>query len=592
MKNISEKLRALRQRMRDNNLNACIIPSNDPHQSEYVADHWKAREYFSGFTGSAGILVVLEQYAALWVDSRYFLQATEQLTDSSIVMHRQQVPHAPEHIAWLKDQLPAGSRIGINGRLTSLSMFDYMSSVFGAKNITIETRFDACGGIWTDRPEIPQNEIFDHPILYSGISRASKINKVRDHMVELDATHCLVTTLDDIAWLLNIRSHDIRFNPVCIAYLVIGLQQSWLFVAETKVTDEVSILLRNASVEIRPYDDVLDFLSSLGSEDRLLYDPSSMSVALLDATRDSVSIPTEAIIRRLKSIKNSTEIDHIRKVMVKDGIALVRLFRWLEEELKNRLVKETEVANKLIEFRSLDENYFDESFAAIVGYNGNGAIIHYGPQEESCADIAADGILLVDSGGQYIDGTTDVTRTIALGKPSRDQIRDFTLVLKGYITLETQQFPKGTVGMQLDTLARMHLWNNGLNYGHGTGHGVGFFLNVHEPPQGFATNPSTSRGTTALEPGMLTSIEPGYYKPNAYGIRTENLVLCVNGNGDYLRFEPVTLFPIDVNLIDRSMLTQDEVHWVDQYHKMVFERLSPHLDPDERDWLRQKCGSV
>lgn len=593
---INEKIAALRSKMQENQLDAYLIPSSDPHQSEYVAPHWKSREWISGFNGSAGLVIVTADHAGLWTDSRYFLQAEQQLAGSEMVLQQQKIPHAPEHIQWLRDHLPPKSTIGCDGRLFSKGQIQYLVNRLIKKEIQVDYQHRLIDEIWQDRPALPIDPIFVHELKFAGKSRAEKLAGIRQEMEKAGANYYLVTTLDDIAWVLNIRGRDVEYNPVCICYLVIGMETAHLFIDPKKVPEKIKDILEADYIQIQPYLATEFFLEAQAESNKILVDQSSINMRLFDAIPKSQLIKGDNLIRSKKAIKNEVEVKHIKNAMIKDGRALAKLFRWLEKTLETRSISEVEVAQKLEIFRGQEADYFGESFAAIVGYNGNGAIIHYRAQEDSCAHIKPEGILLLDSGGQYLDGTTDITRTIALGKPTAEQKRHYTLVLKGHIALSTTRFPNTTMGAQLDSLARMYLWQNGLNYGHGTGHGVGFFLNVHEPPQGFASSAVTSRGSTIFQPGMLTSNEPGFYKSGAYGIRIENLVLCVedieNEYGQFLKFETLTLFPIDKTLIDTSLLQADELEWINHYHHNVWTNLSPVLDEDSQKWLQEKCSPL
>ncbi len=593
---IKDRITALRQAMRQKKLDAYIIPSHDPHQSEYVTDHWKSREWLSGFDGSAGTLVVTADFAGLWTDSRYFLQAEKQLNGSGITLQKQVIPHAPEHVTWLVNHLPQGATVGVDGQLFSLSQIRYLAKNFYEKDIDIIHEHDLIGEIWKDRPTLPDAPVFEHPVEYSGRNREEKLALVRRQMQEKDLQYWLVSTLDDIAWILNLRSSDVSYNPLFISYLIIGQEISYLFIQPGKISEELQEELAAQGIFIKDYTYIENFVSSLSPDKTIAIDPSATSIHLFNAIPEGQSQQEKNIIRQIKAIKTEHEVTHIRQAMVKDGVALTRLFRWLAEELKERSVSEVEVATQLAEFRSQQAHYYGESFGAIVGYNGNGAIVHYRPEPKSCAMIKPEGILLLDSGGQYLDGTTDITRTIALSTPTAQQKRHFTLVLKGHIALSTMKFPEGTSGAQLDGFARQYLWQDGLNFGHGTGHGVGYFLNVHEPPQGFATSAVTSRGATPFEPGMLTSNEPGFYRNDHYGIRVENLELCVKAEnteyGQFLKFETLTLFPIDRNLLDMELLTEQEKNWLNTYHRQVFEKLSPHLEAAEVEWMQEQCREL
>lgn len=575
-------------------LAAYIVPSADPHQGEYVADHWKSRPWLSGFTGSAGTLVVTADHAGLWTDSRYFIQAESQLAGSSITLHKLGVPHTPEHLEWLTDNLLAGSKVGLDGRLFSVGQVRRMAKQFYTKKIELETNIDLIEKIWTTRPPLPQSPIFEHDASYAGAARHEKLTKVREKMGPVDFH--LVSTLDDVAWLFNLRGRDVECNPVFYAYAIVGKEASWLFIENSKVPIQLKAELNQDGVLVMPYDGLEDFLRKMSESQTVLLDLATTNNQNFNAIPSGSVVEGENIVAELKAIKNPTEIALLKKTMARDGAALVRIFRWLESTLAERPVPEAEVAERLTGFRSELENYFGDSFDAIVGYNGNGAIVHYRPEYDTCANIEPHGLLLLDSGGQYTDGTTDITRTIALSAPTAVQKTDFTLVLKGVLGLSMARFPKGTNGIQLDTLARSPIWQHHINFGHGVGHGVGFFLNVHEGPHGFSPVANSPRSAKSVEPGTVTSNEPGIYKAGQYGIRTENLILCVedveNEFGKFYRFETLTLFPIDLTLVDEKLLTEAEIQWINTYHEECFELISPHLNEAERDWLRQKCGKL
>ncbi len=591
---VPEHLAALRREMAESRLDAYIIPSNDPHQSEYVADYWKARAWISGFAGSAGVAIITAEHAGLWTDSRYFLQAEQELKGGPFVLHRLKIPHAPEHIDWLLETLPKGSTVGCDGGIFSVSQIDNLSRKLEKKGIRLAYEEDLIGRIWKGRPPMPPDPAFELDVAYAGRSRAEKLSLARRQMK--GAEYYLVATLDDIAWALNIRGADVEYNPVCISYLLIGPRAAHWFVQAEKVPAALRQQLRQDGIQLHPYEALESFLGGLDKDSPVFYDPGSTSIRLYEALDEQQWKHTPNLIRPMKAIKNETEVKHIRQAMRKDGVALLQLYRWLEAELQHRTVSEHELAQQLAAFRKAQGNYFGESFAAIVGYAANGAIIHYKPEPDTCAEIRPEGILLLDSGGQYMEGTTDITRTTALGEPSKEQRLHYTLVLKGNISLSRAVFPEGTAGVQLDILARMHLWQEGLNYGHGTGHGVGFFLNVHEPPQGFTPNPRGERGETAFLPGMLTSNEPGFYKSGEYGIRIENLELCVEhqatDDGRFFAFEPLTLFPIDLKLADLSRLAQEEKAWLNDYHRKVLQELTPLLNVEEQTWLADRCKAV
>lgn len=592
---VNERIAALRSAMKTHGIDAYLIPSSDPHQSEYVADFWKSREWISGFSGSAGTVVVTADHAGLWTDSRYFIQAEEQLKDSEMELHKLNIPHTPQHREWIRQNLPEGSTVGLDGRLFSVGQVRRLVKDLKGKNLELDTQADLISEIWQGRPVLPTGEIFEHDIKFAGASREEKLTSLREKMG--DASHYLVSTLDDIAWLFNLRGNDVECNPVFYAFAVVEKEKAWLFIEHEKVSTALKASLNADGILLKSYGELEEYLKGLTEASQIHIDLGSTSNQVFNAIPKGNFNEGKNLCQLLKAIKNPTEIEHFRKVMVKDGVALVKLFRWLEKTVTERPIPEIEVAEKLIGFRSAQADYYGESFHAIVGYRGNGAIVHYRPEAGKCADIKPEGILLLDSGGQYHDGTTDITRTIALSAPTDIQKRDFTLVLKGHISLALAKFPEGTTGVQLDTLARMHLWQHGLNYGHGTGHGIGFFLNVHEGPQGFSPVPHTPRANVTIDPGSVTSNEPGYYKADEYGIRTENLMLCVEdgtgwNNKKFYRFENLTLFPIDLTLVDEKMLSPEEKKWLNEYHEEVYEKISPKLNDEEKTWLHEKCGKV
>jgi len=593
---INDRITALRKLMQKHQLDAYLIPSSDPHQSEYVAPRWKSRTWISGFTGSAGIVIITADHAGLWTDSRYFLQAEEELASSEMVLHRQQIPHAPEHISWMQEHLLVGARVGMNGTLFSIGQVRMLSKAFYGKKIELVHHLDLMDEIWLDRPSMPKHPIFEHDLVFTGKSRTDKLAEVRQAMEAKGANYYLLSALDDIAWLLNLRGMDVDCNPVFISYVLIAPKVTYLFIEAEKVSDTIVKNLRNDGVLLKTYSDIQNAIQSISTDQSILIDKGTTNIALYQSVGEEQVINGDYIVRRQKAIKNETEVNHIKNAMLKDGIALTRLYRWLDKTLTERTVTEVELAERLISFRAEQKDYHCESFPAIVGYRGNGAIVHYRATPDSCADIAAEGILLLDSGGQYTDGTTDITRTVALGEATAEQKRNFTLVLKGHIALATIKFPHGTTGVQMDALARQYLWKAGLNYGHGTGHGVGFFLNVHEAPQGIASSITTSRGSTVFEPGMFTSNEPGFYKTGDYGIRIENLILATeaekNEYGQFINFATLTLFPIDLNLVDPQIMNQEEINWLNNYHQEVFEKLSPLLEADEVLWLKEQCRSI
>jgi len=593
----SARLLAVQQFLKKEGLQAYIQPSSDNHQSEYVADRFKFRTWLSGFTGSMGIAVITEKNGYIWTDSRYFLQAETELGGSHWQLKKQKLQASAEHITALAEELMPNSRVGCDGSLFSVSEINQIKKVFKKKNIELVTKIDIAAAIWKDRPAAPAEAVFIHPEIYAGISAKEKINIVRNKIATDGATHLIVTALDEICWLLNLRGSDVESNPVFYAYVVLDAKSAHLFIDPTKLDAAVNTYLKTIGVEILPYNSITNFLGELFPvTDIVEMDPTTMAFSLNQTIPQGVEIMERTShISQLKAIKNPIEIANIRNAMIKDGVALAKAFVWLEKTLEHRTVSEYELASMLAQFRSEQAHYYGESFDAIIGYKSNGAIVHYKPDSKTSAQITNEGILLIDSGGQYADGTTDITRTICLGAPTAEQKLHYTLVLKGHIALATAVFLQGTRGIQLDMLARAPLWQNGLNYGHGTGHGVGFFLNVHEPPQGFAPSMG-ARGTTPHELGMITSNEPGFYKEGSHGIRIENLVLCVphahNTFGTWYAFETLTIFPIATNLIDKSLMTAQECLWLNNYNLRVYNALSSFLTEDEKNWLQKACVAI
>lgn len=582
--------------MSDSRLDAYLVPSQDPHQSEYVAPHWQARAWLTGFTGSAGTAVVTQQSAGMWTDSRYFLQAEQQLAGSGFQLHRLSVPYTAEHLDWLCEQLPEGARVGCDSRVYAVAQARQAERQLGKHGIALVYCDELIDELWQGRPPLPNEQAFELELAYTGRARAAKLTDIREKMNGLD--HYLVTALDEIAWALNIRGKDVPCNPVCISYLLIGKTEAHWFVAPDKVPAALKEQLRSEGIQQHSYRALSGFLAALPPDELTGYSPATTSMYHYSARQEEQWKPSANLIAPLKALRNPTEQQQLQQAMRKDGLALLRLCRWLQKQLnEGNTVTEYELGLKLAGFRAEQPHYFGESFPAIVGYAGNGAIVHYQAEAGQAAAIKAEGILLLDSGGQYLEGTTDITRTFALGPVSEAFKEQYTRVLKGYIALSSAIFPHGTTGVQLDILARQHLWAAGLNYGHGTGHGVGHFLNVHEGPQGITPNPRNDKGQQPILPGMLLSNEPGFYQPGTYGIRIENLERCVEkqlgAEGEkYYGFEPQTLFPISTQPIKMDLLTQQERAWLNEYHARVFQELSPLLGTAEREWLAEQCAEI
>jgi Xaa-Pro aminopeptidase len=588
---INQKLHTLRKVMNTRGIDATIIPSTDPHQSEYVASRWQEREWISGFTGSAGTVVITSEHAGVWTDSRYWLQAGSELSNSEFILHKNYNQFSTPYIDFLIESLNPGAVVAVNGKMFSIASVEAMDAQFSASNIKLNCDVDLISEIWVDRPSFNLDKVQIHDLKFCGLSSSEKIRTIRSEMHDANVDGYLMTALDDIAWTCNLRGSDVAYNPVFISYMLINQHEAILFINDGK-TDNVRDYLQSQGISTQPYHTITTYLSQLNSNARIMVDKSLCNYEIY-ASIQAKKIEGLSISKRLKAIKNDVELDNVKKVMAKDAVALAKTFFWLENQHnRGKSPTEFEFAEKLIKHRSENEGYVSESFGAIIGYKSNGAIIHYHPKVESSATISNNGILLVDSGGQYADGTTDTTRTISLSDPTSDQKKHYTLILKGMISLSKAIFPSGTTGAQLDTLARQYLWAHGCNYLHGTGHGVGFFLNVHEPPQGFAPI-SSDRGKTVFLPGMLTSNEPGCYIEGQYGMRIENLIVCKESryNG-FLDFETVTLYPFDIALMDLTLLTSEEIDWINSYHNEVWTKVSPLLNGDIKDWFKQKCVTL
>lgn len=584
-------LEALRDLMRSKHIDAVIIPGTDPHQSEYPSEHWKFRDYVSGFTGSNGTAVVTLDDAGLWTDSRYFLQAAEQLEGSGFTLRKENIPGEPSVLEWLGEVLDEDAVVGVDGRLFSLIEANRIEMFCAQNGFMFAPDFRAAEAIWTDRPARPMNPAFVHDEALAGEDVDSKISHVVDALDAADADGLLITALDEIAWLLNLRGSDVDYTPVVIAFAYVSEDERVLFIDSEKVTSEVKDHLKKYGVKIKDYDDIEKFLGKISSTATVMVDPNRVSDALGQAMICNKTYMASPVIA-LKGVKNECQIAGFRQAMLYDGAAMVRMMMWLEQNVANGIT-EMDVDRRLQQERAAYASNRGDSFHMIAGYKDHGAIVHYEATDESAYTLAPEGLLLIDTGGQYLEGTTDITRTISLGNPTAAEKHDYTLILKGHLALARAVFPKGTMGVQLDVLARGPLWNEGMTYLHGTGHGVGHFLGCHEGPQSIRMEANP----TPLELGMVTSNEPGIYKTGEYGIRTENLLLCVPACsneewGEFYKFESLTLFPYDTTLMDMDMLSREEVKQINDYHAMVCERLRPLLSADEAQWLEQKCKSI
>lgn len=591
MKKNAEYLERLRAVMKEKGIDAVIISGTDPHQSENPPAHWRGREWLTGFfseNGTNGTAVVTADKAYCWTDSRYFIQATEQLEGTGFEMMKEDGPEAVDLIDWVTEEMKPGQTVGIDGMTFSISLAQRMQQEFEDNGIKFDDNFPQFDSIWDERPERPKNKLFIHDEEIVGESVDSKMGRVMEEVKKELANAVMLSSLDDIAWATNVRTAgDIAYSPIFVSYLYIDESRRILFVDDDKLTDEVRAHFAKYHIETRPYESVLEFVGTLDKGVRLLIDPEKTSRGLYDHI-GCTPVFGGAGVARLKSVKNPTMLSNLRTAMEKDGVALTRFFMMIEKEYPEGKLTEVELGKRLRAFRLSDSSCVDESFASIIGWKAHGAIVHYEATEESDVAINGDGLLLVDSGGQYVYGTTDITRTIALGTPTAEERHDFTLVMKGHIALALAIFPEGTRGSQLDVLARQYLWKEGKAYYHGTGHGVGFFINCHEGPQNIRLNENPA----TLQPGMITSNEPGLYYEGKYGIRCENLIVTepamTTEFGNFYKFDTMTLFPFDLNLFETEIMTDDEIEWVNNYHKMVRERLTPLLTAEEGAWLAEK----
>ena len=589
---INNRIAALRAHIAQEQIQAFIIPSTDPHLSEYVAPHWQSREWISGFTGSAGTVVVTAKDAGLWTDSRYFLQAARQLEGTCITLYKEMLPETPNIPEFLSAHLQEGDCVGIDGKMFSAEEVEHLQKELKKSGIRIKSIADPMQLLWTDRPAMPLAPAFVYDTKYAGMSFTEKLPAVRQAMEAAGADSLLLSALDEIAWLLNIRGNDVHCNPVVVSYLLIEKDKVNYFVQPQKVTPELAEYFSANGISVHPYEEIGDYLNSFNAHS-ILMNPAKTNYAIYSAIRPGCLIINGASpVALLKAIRNKQEIAGIHAAMQRDGVALVKFLKWLDEAVPAGKETEISVDKKLHTFRAAQPLYMGESFDTIAGYKEHGAIVHYEATPETDVTLKPEGFLLLDSGAQYLDGTTDITRTIALGPLTEEEKTDYTLILKGHIALAMAVFPEGTRGAQLDVLARMPIWKERMNYLHGTGHGVGHFLNVHEGPQSIRMN----ENPVALQPGMVTSNEPGVYKAGSHGIRTENLVGTVPAGegmfGKYLKFETLTLCPICRKGIIKELLTAEEIGWLNDYHRTVYEKLSPDLNNDEKEWLKEACKAV
>jgi Xaa-Pro aminopeptidase len=593
------RLARLRAAMARHQVDAVIVPSADPHLSEYLPGRWKGREWLSGFTGSVGTFIATRDFAGVWTDGRYYTQAEQELAGTEIRLMKIPSGASLLHIDWLAANLDEGKTVAVDARVLGLAVARLLGDALAARGVRQRTDLDLLDEIWSDRPGLPSEPVYEHVAPYAVLARADKLHATRNAMAKLGGERHVISTLDDIAYLFNLRGADVSFNPVFLAHALVEATGATLFVADGKIDAGLRARLEHDGVRVAPYEQAQHALAALPADSSLLIDPRRITAGMRAAVPQGVRV-VEAInpTTFAKSRKLDAEIDHVRATMEQDGAALCEFFAGLEATLadaRRAPLNEVHIDERITAAREQRPGFVSPSFGTIAGFNANGAIMHYRAAPEHCAVIEGDGLLLIDSGGQYLGGTTDITRVVPVGTPSAAQKRDFTLVLKGMIALSVARFPRGTKGPMLDALARAPIWAAGIDYGHGTGHGVGYFLNVHEGPQ--VISPTAMPDPhTAMEPGMITSNEPGIYRPGKWGIRIENLVLTqvveTGEFGEFLGFETLTLCPIDTRCIDMSLMRGDEVAWLNDYHRSVRARLLPLVDGAARDWLEQRTREI
>ena len=600
---IQQRITSLRNAIAAQDLTAIIVPSADPHLSEYLPEYWQARLWLSGFTGSVGTLVVTADFAGLWTDSRYWVHAAHQLEGTGITLEKL-APGQPNHIDWLAAHLAEGDSVAVDGNVLSIAEQDRLLDAFDANDITLITERDVLTDIWSDRPALPSAQLYQHDAQFVAQSATSKLAAVRVGMADAGATHHLLSSLDDIAWLTNLRGADVDYNPVFLAHMLIDANKATLFIDNNKVSADIEKALKDSGITLADYNAVQEALSTLTPEDLLLLDPSKVAVGTLSQMGDGIGfIEQMAPSTLLKSVKSDADIDHVREAMRQDGAALCEFFAAFEQRLAaGERLSELDVDSMLIEVRSQQPHYVSPSFPTIAGFNENGALPHYRatPEKFSYLDVAEGegGLLLIDSGAQYQNGTTDITRVVGIGQVSSEHKRDFTTVLKAHIALAKAHFPDGIASPLIDAICRAPLWQAQMDYGHGTGHGVGYFLNVHEGPQVIAYSASMPK-ERAMKEGMISSNEPGLYREGKWGIRIENLMVNMPvGNptetefGQFLNFETITYCPIDTRLIESSLLTQVEIDWLNNYHSQVYAELKDRVEGAALDWLTERTKAI
>ena len=590
---VQKRLSALRELMKKRGVDAYLVPTDDFHASEYVGDYFKCRKYITGFTGSAGTAVITEDMAGLWTDGRYFIQAAQQLEGTSVTLFKMGEPGVPTVHEFLKDKLTEGMCLGFDGRTVSAAEADQLKTLLSDKNIRFSVEEDLIGEIWTDRPELSCEPVMELDVKWTGESRADKCRRIRHKMEEKQADAFVLTSLDDIAWLLNIRGNDIHCCPVVLSYLVMTKEEILLFANENAFSKEIQENLHSDGVILKPYDDVYSYAKTITSEKTVILSRKCANSRLVNSIPSEVSILDEENLTLLpKAVKNETEVENERTAHIKDGVAVTKFMYWLKQNVGKIKITELSAADYLFDLRKQQENFLGNSFDPIVSYGGHAAICHYSPSPETDIPLEPKGLALCDTGGHYLEGTTDITRTIALGELTEKEKKYFTIVLKGHLNLSDAKFRYGCCGQNLDYIAREPLWRLGEDYNHGTGHGVGYLLNVHEGPNSFRWKSSSA----VLEEGMITSNEPGYYVENEFGIRHENLIVCKKAEetafGQFMCFENLTMVPFDLDAVEPALLTDHEKELLNAYHRDVYEKISPYLNEEEKEWLKESTRAI
>ena len=594
---VTERIAALRKLMKEKGIDAYLVPTDDFHGSEYVGDYFKCRKYITGFTGSAGTAVIMQDMAGLWTDGRYFIQAAQQLEGTPVTLFKMGEPDVPTIHKFLEENLKEGMCLGFDGSTVSGEEADQLKKNLEKKQVRFSVNEDLIGEIWQDRPSLSCEQVMELDVKWAGKSREDKLQEIRTKLKEKNADLFVLTSLDDIAWLLNIRGNDIHCCPVVLSYLVMDEKEIRLFANEKAFPESVKKALSADGLTIYPYNDIYDYVQTISGEKKIYLSRSNVNSRLISNIPEKVTIlDGENLTLLPKAVKNETEIQNEKIAHIKDGVAMVKFIHWLKKNIGKQEITELSAADKLYDFRSEQENFLGNSFDPIIAYGTHGAIVHYGATGETNIPLEPKGLVLMDTGGHYLEGTTDITRTVVLGPVTEKEKKYFTAVLRGHLNLAAAKFRYGCTGLNLDSIARGPLWAMGEDYNHGTGHGVGYLLNVHEGPQSFRWKNPADRPAPVLEEGMITSNEPGYYAENEFGIRHENLIVCKKAEktayGQFMKFEPLTMVPFDLEGIDPAQMEAGERVLLNQYHALVYEIISPYLDEDEKSWLKEVTQAI